>query len=324
MIVPEYWAEAKERVVVDNRARTYKRFGWSDVSEAAALENARERVAEAAEQARKGESVRLIDHKLAYNGAEGLPIREEIIERHGDAVLTRNSYGALCLNTPDVMFADVDVPRDRYRNYGWGVLAVFLLAGILAALYFENTSWITGAIVLAIFLAAPIGKLIYSMTASLRIDPFETALARIEAYAKQRSSWLMRVYRTPRGYRVLVMHKTFAPDSREAQQFMKAIRGDPLYALMCRNQKCFRARVSPKPWRIGVEHIRPRPGVWPIKRERMTDRRRWVERYDDKARGYASCRFVKTFGRGRGARDCEAVRIVHDRKCKADSSLPLA
>jgi hypothetical protein len=324
MIVPEYWAEAKERVVVNNKARTYKRFGWSDVSSDDALDNARERVAEAAAQARRGESVRLVDHKLAYNGAEGLPIREEIIERHGDAVVTRNSYGALCLNTPDVLFADVDVPQERYANYGWGVLGVFLAAGILAALYFEEMMWIVGAIVMAIIFAAPIGRLIYSLTAGLRIDPFDTALAKIEAYAQKHSSWVMRIYRTPRGYRVLVMHQTFAPDSQEAQQFMKAIGGDPLYAVMCRNQNCFRARVSPKPWRVGIEHIRPRPGVWPIKTERMADRRRWVQRYDDNASAYASCRFIKSLGQGRNARPCESVRIVHDRKCKADSSLPLA
>lgn len=324
MIVPEYWAEAKELVVVDKRSRTYKRFGWSDVSSDDALDNARQRVAEAADRARRGESVRLVDHKLAYNGAEGLPIREEIIERHGDAVVTRNSYGALCLNTPDVLFADVDVPRDRYRNFGWGVLAVFLLAGILAALYFEETMWVVGAIVLAIVFAAPIGSVIYKLTSGLRVDPFETALARIEAYAQQHGSWLMRVYRTPRGFRVLVMHKTFAPDSQEAQQFMKAIRGDPLYALMCRNQNCFRARVSPKPWRIGIPHIRPRPGVWPIKQERMADRHRWVQRYNEKAKGYASCRYLKSLGTGRSTRQCESVRTVHDKKCKVDSSLPLA
>lgn len=45
---------------------------------------------------------------MAYNGAQGVPIREEVLERHGDTVITRNGYGAKCLNTPDVLFADVD------------------------------------------------------------------------------------------------------------------------------------------------------------------------------------------------------------------------
>ena len=109
MIVPEYWSEAKERVVLGGRSRTLKRFGWSDVSESEALAHAKERVHEAASRLRAGKEVRTMDHKVPYNGAEGLPIREEIVSRHGDAVITRNSYGALCLNTPDTVFADVDI-----------------------------------------------------------------------------------------------------------------------------------------------------------------------------------------------------------------------
>jgi len=123
MIVPEYWAEAEERVRVDGRQRTLKRFGWSDVSEQDARENARERVREAAARARAGESVRTADQKVAYNGADGLPIREQIIERHGDSVITRNSYGALCLNTPNVLFADIDVPVSRHTSVA---IAVFV------------------------------------------------------------------------------------------------------------------------------------------------------------------------------------------------------
>jgi hypothetical protein len=33
-------------------------------------------------------------------GVEGVPIREQIVQRDGDVIITRNSYGALCLNTP--------------------------------------------------------------------------------------------------------------------------------------------------------------------------------------------------------------------------------
>jgi hypothetical protein len=41
-------------------------------------------------------------------GVEGVPIREQIVQRDGDVIITRNSYGALCLNSPDVLFADID------------------------------------------------------------------------------------------------------------------------------------------------------------------------------------------------------------------------
>jgi hypothetical protein len=40
---------------------------------------------------------------MPYNGAAGVPIREEIVGRHGETVITRNSYGARCLNMPNVL-----------------------------------------------------------------------------------------------------------------------------------------------------------------------------------------------------------------------------
>src|SRR5688572_18341267 len=64
---------------------------------------------------------------------------------------------------------------------------------------------------------------------------------------------------------------------------------DPVYRRMCRNQRCFRARVSPKPWRIGLtEHLRPRPGVWPVKPERLPQRNEWIRRYESQAGGVAA------------------------------------
>ena len=79
MIVPEYWAEASEKFVSEDGQRTIRRFGWSNESESAAAEHAKKRVAEALEQLRAGESVLVREPKVPYNGADGLPIREEVI-----------------------------------------------------------------------------------------------------------------------------------------------------------------------------------------------------------------------------------------------------
>lgn len=59
-----------------------------------------------------------------------MPIREEIIGRAGDAVITRNGYGACCLNVPNVLFGDVDVyagPDTKLQ------LAIFFALLIIAA-----------------------------------------------------------------------------------------------------------------------------------------------------------------------------------------------
>lgn len=324
MIVPEHWSEAKERIVIDGKQRTLKRFGWSDISEQDAFENAKERVAEAAARARAGEKVRSMDHKIAYNGAEGLPIREEIVSRHGDAVITRNSYGALCLNTPDTIFADVDVDEASGVWLSW---VYFLLIAATGAWYSREfgTWWVLGvAVLVGMFLSPLLAKLTTRIFGGLRADPFDTARARIEQFATDNPDWLLRLYRTPRGYRVLVMHRTFDAREEPAFEFLNNLGSDPLYVIMCRNQKCFRARITPKPWRIGMEHIRPRPGVWPINPERMPTRHEWVRRYDEKSHRFASCRFEATLGSGRADRKCEAVRSVHDKHCKADQDLALA
>lgn len=324
MIVPEYWSEAKERIVINGRRRTLKRFGWSDVSEAEALASAQERVAEAAARARAGEQVRTMDHKVAYNGAEGLPIREQILSRHGDAVITRNSYGALCLNTPDTVFADVDVTEPSAVGLGWIYFLIIAAAGVWYSQEF-GTWWVLAvAVLVGMLLSHETAKLTIRLIGVFRTDPLEAARVRIEQFAQEHPDWLLRLYRTPKGYRVLVMHKTFDPTEEAAFEFLRKLGSDPLYVTMCRNQKCFRARVSPKPWRVGMEHIRPRPGVWPINPQRMPEREEWVRRYNEKSQRFSSCRFEATLGSGRTDRKCEAVRRVHDKHCKVDQHLALA
>jgi len=76
--------------------------------------------------------------------------------------------------------------------------------------------------------------------------------------------------------------------------FFNAIHADPLYALMCKNQSCFRARLSAKPWRIGMtQHIRPRPGTWPIAEVHHQERQRWIDEYEAKAQHYRACSYWK-------------------------------
>src|SRR5215213_11886460 len=108
MIVPRYWAEGRAQYRAKGKQVTIRRFGWSQISEAEAQANADARASEALQRVLSGEKLIRREPKVPYNGAEGVPIREEIVAEHGETVITRNSYGALCLNTPDVLFADVD------------------------------------------------------------------------------------------------------------------------------------------------------------------------------------------------------------------------
>ena len=125
--------------------------------------------------------------------------------------------------------------------------------------------------------------------------------------------------------RALVLHQRFDPGSPEVAEFFDALSSDPLYVRMCRRQRCFRARVSPKPWRIGIPgHMKPRPGVWPVNPARKAVRDRWIAAYDSASKGHASCRYVETLGQGAEDPAAEAVRVLHDDLGRALSSLPLA
>jgi len=323
LIVPEYWAEAKQRTHINGRQITIQRFGWSDISEADALSNAQSRVAEAIQRVETGEKVRKRDHKLSYNGAEGLPIREEIISRHGDAVITRNVYGALCLNTPDVLFADIDFAREA--EFSLYIISIALIAAIAAFITLPH-SWgqfLTILVVASLLLSSTLAHLLFKIKWSLSGGE-NHCLHVIHKVAESHPDWHLRLYKTPMGYRILVMHDTFNPRDDTTLNFLNKIHADPVYTRMCQNQNCFRARISPKPWRIGMDRLKPRPGVWPIKQIHMATRRQWVANYDKASRDYASCRFLEKIGSDLVNPRAEEIRQIHDAYCKTDSDLKLA
>ena len=125
-----YWAKAAERVQSEDHPWNVECYGGSDTSVEEALERAAERARAAAVAISEGHEPQL----YAYGER---PLREEIvreIELDGDipAVITRNSYGALILNTANVAFADIDYPAQESPG-GQGCLAALfgLLTGSL-------------------------------------------------------------------------------------------------------------------------------------------------------------------------------------------------
>jgi hypothetical protein len=87
MIIPQYWAESRLQHRKAGKQVTLRRFGWSDVSEEDAQKNADVRAQEAMRRVLAGEVLRRKDLKVAYNGADGIPIREEILSRHETSLL---------------------------------------------------------------------------------------------------------------------------------------------------------------------------------------------------------------------------------------------
>lgn len=315
MIVPQFWAEARVQHREGKRQLTVRRFGWSESSQEDAQAQAETRAQEALQRIRAGEKLLRREPKLPYNGADGVPIREEVLARHGDTVITRNAYGAHCLNTPDVLFADIDHGAASAAPIGLGIVVAAAVLGWVL----QQWPILIGGLVLA-GIAAHLQKRRHHG----RQGPL--ALQRIEQFVGQHPDWHLRVYETPAGYRVLAMQRRFDPHEPAVDSFFKALGTDPVYARMCRNQKCFRARLTPKPWRIGVAgHLRPRPGVWPVKAEHLPARQAWISDYEQRAEDYAACRLVKVLGAAATIEPAAlAVQTLHDRMCRAESNLPLA
>jgi hypothetical protein len=305
---------------------TVRRWGWSDVSVEDAQRHADQRAAEALERIQSGAKEPRREPKVAYNGAEGVPIREEVIERRGDVVITRNGYGARCLNTPDVLFADIDFRTEVGCGPVVGVLTVLILA--IWSLLPTRGPWLIGGI-LVTGVACVYS---YSMAAYLRrrLDASRggqegISMQRIRMFLSDHPEWGVRVYRTPAGLRLLALHRTFGPeDQADVDTFFHAVGVDRLYQKMCFRQACFRARVSPKPWRMGLA-VGPLPrATWPVSQEALSRRQAWVRQYEEVSSGYAACRFVEELGTGHSSEKAREVQFWHDQLCRAESSLPLA
>lgn len=333
MIIPTYWATSSRTYHKDGRSYTVRRLGWSDISQQSAQTHAQIRVDRAIDDVAyqwPNPVVPKCEPKTAYNGAEGVPIREEVIERHGDEVITRNGYGALCLNTPDIMFVDVD--EDKIHNIPSGRLETtfFALLALGAALTF-------------MFYRAGMGALWWwSWGLMVVLGPWlfnrawrsiEVAMAggsrgvvnrQLQVLQARDPAGVWALYQTPGGYRIMALHRRFDPSTPETLAVMNGFMADQLYALMCRKQGCFRARVSPKPWRMqGMERMRG--PIWPVEGEALDRRRKWVDAYEKEASEYASCRFLELIGSPENQDESiSQVRQRHDDMCQAHTTKPIA
>src|SRR5260370_29858202 len=192
-----------------------------------------------AERIRKGEG---FPQRYAYPGRL---LREEILQEiqgtHGEleAALTRNAYGAEVLNAARLLFIDVDLPKPSPLAQAGNLL------GRLAGALFGSGS------------TAP-------------ADPEAAAHAKRRQWLETHPQWGIRVYRTRSGLRYLVTHALFEPGGAEAETAMQFLGCDPAYLQLCRSQKSFRARLTPKPWRCGAARPVGRfPWQSPAEQEQM-------------------------------------------------------
>lgn len=126
-----------------------------------------------------------------------------------------------------------------------------------------------------------------------------------------------RLYATAKGYRVILVGRPIHPSEALVARLEKAFHVDPLYARLCRRQGCYRARLTPKPRRMGHKVLRAR---FPGTEEDQAAIRAWEPGYLAEAAGWATCRFLLALGP-----DCASELVaLHDARSGAFSDRPLA
>ncbi|HKW44089.1 MAG TPA: hypothetical protein VJN22_00445 [Candidatus Eremiobacteraceae bacterium] len=284
MKLARFWSRAK----VDTPApkgppiRVVAR-GWSNDSLDAAAAKAREIAAQIGRILADGKTR---PGRYPYGDR---PIPEPVIREFPDgaeprAVVTRNVYGALVLNTRDLMFIDIDdAPKP--------LQAARLLAGVMS-LFGKKSQ------------PAPLDPLV--------------AISRIAAD----SGLLIRTYKTAGGYRAIVLNATFNASSDDSAVIMRVFDADPLYMRLCKQQESFRARLTPKPWRIALAAP---PVAFPFETPEAEARfGEWQGEYEKASARFATCRFISQDGDGTQASGFDDIISYHDAETKATSGLPLA
>ena len=332
MIVPEFWAEGRIQRKTAERQITVRRYGWSDISLEDAQHQADQRVREAFGRIVSGEKLPRREKKLGYSGADGHPIREEIVDRLGDNVVTRNSYGAQCLNTPNVLFADIDYPGSIAGNCSIILLGIVLGISTSVAVMSLVSNWnIARLLGLISLLVIPVAfpfliDAICQLSINLRGGADQDIKTRIEKFVNLHPQWHLRQYQSPNGCRLLAMHQTFDPRAEDVQRAFRVLGVDSTYAIMCQKQNCFRARLTGKPWRMGYNpDIYLGRGVWPVAEPQLSKRKRWITEYEAVSADFASCQYLASYGATHSV--CEEARAVcdiHDAACKALEDLQLA
>jgi hypothetical protein len=295
MNIPRHWVR-EEAVATDRKGRRHVgiAWGWSATN----IEEARLRARASAQRVADWLASDNFDNpppaSAQYQYGLDRPPREEIIQELRDAagevtaLITRNAYGALVLNARNLMFVDVDLGNSQVRPKPVG------------------------------FFASLFGK----KPAPAPQPPPDGPLDRLRGWCTAHREYGVRIYQTAAGFRAAIIDRPMQADSDESRMILAGMGSDPLYCRLCDVQKCYRARLTPKCWRMGVSHPL---GRFPFSDAGVEQQyRAWQRDYDQKAPGYATCRFLESHGPAAIHRELTGLLELHDKLSGVDREAPLA
>ena len=117
----------------------------------------------------------------------------------------------------------------------------------------------------------------------------QALIAAIKKECEADATLSARLYRTAHGWRVMLRGQGLSIGSAREAELFAALQADPLYARLCRSQLCWRARLSPKPFRRGLKR-------YPIPQYAQQRADEWIAAYEKATAGLGVCRLVDCFG----------------------------
>ncbi len=140
--------------------------------------------------------------------------------------------------------------------------------------------------------------------------PEQELLSKINNLTESMLGLGLRLYRTFNGFRVIATSSEYRSNEDASKRLLSELGSDPMYVRLCESQSCYRARLSPKPWRIGMNQPSQR---YPFRDTDQEDEyRQWVAEYESNAGGYATCALVGDFGAKTWPDSVSTIVQLHD------------
>lgn len=227
---------------------------------------------------------------------------EELVRRVASSAFRRDDYSYSMRDVPEQLIKEIVANAGITRN-GKGCLVL-------------NTA---EAMFVDIDISGP--GFFAKLFGATREGEEKKRIAKLKEYLLQNPEAGARIYRTRGGLRYLFTHAP-QPVNDAAIALLRQLGSDKLYVQLCRNQSCYRARLTPKPFRIGCGRIE---GHYPYSTPALLDGfKRWLEMYTRNSEGYAVCEFLAAEGNRRIHPAIAPVMAEHDIASRVATALPLA
>ncbi len=124
-----------------------------------------------------------------------------------------------------------------------------------------------------------------------------------------------RIYETSKGIRV-IGKKYIDPEGKGYTKLMRSLNVDWLYVFLSKRQMCYRARLTPKPYRLKIKTIKvSSPLVCS-----SDDYIQWEKMYTEASNKSAVAKYLQSVGKDFGS---DRIIKFHDEICRSHSNLKL-